>query len=262
MKEEFLKLAIDAAEAAGEIAMDFFNKKFKVEYKDDMNNNLVTEVDKKAENKIIDMVRSQYPDHIFLAEESGETGKTSNVKWIIDPLDGTVNYAHGVPVFCVSIGVEQDGEIVAGAVYDPSRDEMFTAIKGGGASLNGNPIRVSQSSILEKSMLATGFPYNVRENPGNCVEHFHNFLFASRALRRLGSAAIDACWVASGRFDGFYEVSLSPWDMAAASLIISEAGGKVTNFYSNTFDLYQKSFMVSNGLIHEQMMEVLRMVKK
>lgn len=257
MKEKVFELAVNAAEAAGQIALDYFNKKIKIEYKDDMSNNLVTEVDKKAEKCIIDMIKKEFPDHTFLAEESGETGSVSNVRWIIDPLDGTVNYAHGIPIFSVSIGVELDNEIIVGVVYDPTRDEMFTAKKGEGAFLNGEKIQVSGAIELDKSMLVTGFPYNVKENPYNCVGLFSDFLFASRALRRLGSAALDTCWVASGRFDGFYEVTLKPWDIAAGSLIVTEAGGKVTNFFSDNFNVYEKSFIATNGKIHKQMMEVL-----
>jgi myo-inositol-1(or 4)-monophosphatase len=258
LNEEILKLAVDAAEAAGQIALDYFDKKHEVEYKNEMNNDFVTEVDKKAEKCIIDMVKSKYPDHSFLAEESGGSGKKSNYTWIIDPLDGTVNYAHGVPVYSVSVGVEKDGELIAGAVYDPSRDDMFTAMKDGGAYLNGNKIHVSSNSILYKALLVTGFPYNVRENPGNCVDHFVNFLYESRAIRRFGSAALDCCWVACGRFDGFYEVALKPWDVAAGALIIKEAGGMVTNFFTDSFSVYEKSVLATNGKIHDQMTEVLK----
>jgi len=258
LKERYFTLAVNAALEAGKITLDYFNKKIKVEYKDEMSNNLVTEVDKKAEECIIGMIKKEFPDHTFLAEESGETGDVSEVKWIIDPLDGTVNYAHGIPIFSVTIAVEDKGEIIAGVVYDPTRNELFTAKKGEGAFLNGNRIKVSSSKELEKSLLVTGFPYNVKENPYNCIDLFKEFLLNSRALRRLGSAALDAAWIGCGRFDGFYEVTLKPWDIAAGSLIVTEAGGKVTNFFSDSFSVYNGSFLATNGIIHNQMMEVIR----
>jgi myo-inositol-1(or 4)-monophosphatase len=258
LKEQLLELAVSAAKAAGQITLDFFQKKFEIEFKDEMSNNIVTEVDKKAEKCIIDMIKSKYPDHSILAEESGETSSESNYKWIIDPLDGTVNYAHGVPVYSVSIAAEKDGEVIAGVVYDPTRNDMFTAVKDGGAYLNGTKISVSSHTELYKSLLVTGFPYNVRENPGNCVGHFVNFLYESRAIRRFGSAALDCCWVACGRFDGFYEVALKPWDVAAGALLVTEAGGKVTNFFTESYSVYEKSLLATNGKIHEQMMNVLR----
>jgi myo-inositol-1(or 4)-monophosphatase len=259
VKEEFFDLAVRAAKSAGEITLNYFNKNIEIGYKGNLDNDLVTEVDKKSEKCIIDMVKNQYPEHVFLAEESGLTGNNSAVKWVIDPLDGTVNYAHGVPIFSVSIAVEVNGEVVVGVVLDPSRNELFTAKKGEGAFLNGKKIAVSKSAELSKSMVVTGFPYNVKENPFNCIDIFKNFLLASRALRRLGSAALDAAWVAAGRFDGFYEVALHPWDSAAGALLVTEAGGKATNFSNDNFSIYEKSVLLTNGKIHDQMKKVLQM---
>jgi len=258
MKEELLKLAIKAAKSAGEITLNYFNKNIEITHKGNLDNDLVTEVDKKSEKCIIDIVKEQYPEHLFLAEESGMTGTTSDVKWIIDPLDGTVNYAHGVPIFSISIAVEVKGEIVVGVVFDPTRNELFTSTKGKGTFLNGNKISVSNSTELSKSMIVTGFPYNVKTNPLNCIDIFKSFLLSSRALRRLGSAAIDAAWVAAGRFDGFYEVMLQPWDSAAGALLVSEAGGKTTNFTNDVFSVYEKSIIFTNGKIHNEMKELIK----
>ena len=257
MKEELFDLAVKAAKSAGEITLNYFNKNIEIGYKGNLDNDLVTEVDRKSEKCIIDMIKDKYPEHIILAEESGLTGASSDVKWVIDPLDGTVNYAHGVPIFSVSIGVEVNGEIVVGVVFDPTRNELFTAKKGEGAFLNGKRIAVSNSTELSKSMLVTGFPYNVKENPFNCIEIFKNFLLSSRALRRLGSAALDASWVAASRFDGFYEVMLQPWDSAAGALLVTEAGGKTTSFSSDDFSIYEKGILFTNGKIHKQMQELL-----
>ena len=257
MKEELFDLAVKAAKSAGEITLNYFNKNIEIGYKGNLDNDLVTEVDRKSEKCIIDMIKDQYPEHIILAEESGLTGASSAVKWVIDPLDGTVNYAHRIPIFSISIGVEVNGEVIVGVVFDPTRNELFTVKKGEGAFLNGKRIAVSNSTELSKSMLVTGFPYNVKENPFNCIEIFKNFLLSSRALRRLGSAALDAAWVAAGRFDGFYEVMLQPWDSAAGALLVTEAGGKTTNFLSDDFSIYEKGILFTNGKIHKQMQELL-----
>jgi myo-inositol-1(or 4)-monophosphatase len=222
--------------------------------------NLVTEADIAAENLIIERIRSHYPQHGILAEESGEAvlvgGKRSEWKWIIDPLDGTTNYAHGYPCFCVSIGLEHDGELTVGVVYDPMRDEMFAAERGQGATLNDRRIRVSSVEELSGAMLCTGFPYNVRERP-DFAREFTKFTMEAQAVRRDGSAALDLAYVACGRFDGFWEDGLSPWDIAAGALLISEARGKVTNFNDQSVDIYNEQVLATNGLIHEAMMRVL-----
>lgn len=253
-----LQTAIDAATEAGKFLKQNLGKIKSIERKSGQDKNLVTEIDKKSEEMIIRIVRSHYPSHDILAEESGnEKGKQSDYRWIIDPLDGTTNFTHGLPIFCVSIGLEHKGELVAGVIYDPNKEELFTSQKGSGAFLNGKRIYVSKIDDISKSLLVTGFPYNINENPDHAVEHFINFLMKSQAVRRLGSAAIDLAYLAAGRFDGFWEVALSPWDMAAGALILKEAGGMITNFSGSGFSLYEKQLLASNALIHAQMRDVL-----
>jgi myo-inositol-1(or 4)-monophosphatase len=222
---------------------------------------LVTEADIASEELIIERIRSRYPQHGILAEESGEAvivGKTpSDWKWIIDPLDGTTNYAHGYPCFSVSIALEHSGELEVGVVYDPTRNEMFAAERGRGATLNDHTIRVSSVDDLNRAMLCTGFPYNVRERP-DFARDFANFTMRAQAVRRDGSAAIDLAYVACGRFDGFWEDGLNPWDMAAGVLLIEEAGGRVTDFNDATLNIYTKRVLASNGLVHGAMRNVLR----
>ncbi len=220
--------------------------------------NLVTDIDKSSERKIKDYIEKNFPGHGILAEESGVSSPASEYRWIIDPLDGTTNFTHAFPVYCVSIAVEHKGEIVAGAVYDPNFDELFSAEKGSGSYMNGKRLRVTSADKLERSMLATGFPYDVKDNPFKCVEHFEAFLVRAQAVRRLGSAALDICNVAVGRLDGFWEVNLHPWDSAAGVLITTEAGGKVSGFHGEKYSIYQKDICLSNGKIHEEMLEVLR----
>jgi myo-inositol-1(or 4)-monophosphatase len=223
--------------------------------------NLVTEADIAAENLIIEKIRSHYPQHGILAEESGEAilvgGKRSEWKWIIDPLDGTTNYAHGYPCFCVSIALEHNGELALGVVYDPMRDEMFAAERGHGATLNDRKIRVSTVDELNCAMLCTGFPYNVRERP-DFAREFAKFTMEAQAVRRDGSAALDLAYVACGRFDGFWEDGLNPWDIAAGALLIYEARGKITNFKDEPLDIYNEQVLASNGLIHDVMLRVLK----
>ena len=222
---------------------------------------LVTESDIAAEQLIIDRIRSHYPRHGILAEESGEAvlieGENGGWKWIVDPLDGTTNYAHGYPCFCVSIGVEHLGVLELGVVYDPMRNEMFAAERGQGATLNDRRIRVSEVEELNSAMLCTGFPYNVRERP-DFARDFTNFTMRSQAVRRDGSAAIDLAYVACGRFDGFWEDGLNPWDIAAGVLLIQEAGGRVTNYEDQPLNIYTKKVVASNGLVHAAMLATLR----
>src|SRR5687767_13432492 len=222
---------------------------------------LVTDADLASENLIIERIRSYYPQHAILAEESGETvlvgGKRSEWKWVIDPLDGTTNYAHGYPCFCVSIALEHNGVVEIGVIYDPVRDEMFAAERGSGATLNSRRISVSEVEELKDAMLCTGFPYNVRERP-DFTRDFTNFTMAAQAVRRDGSAAIDLAYVACGRFDGFWEDGLNPWDIAAGILLIQEAGGRVTDFRDAPLDIYTPKVLASNGLVHKAMMGVLK----
>jgi len=248
-----IELATEAAREAGRYLKMNVGKIKHVERKLGQETNLVTEIDKRSEAIIITKIKQRYPHHDFLAEESGSHQKPSDFRWIIDPLDGTTNFTHGFQFFSVSIALEVQGEIVLGVVYDPTMDELYSAEKGKGATLNGRSIHVSDRSSLIDSLLVTGFPYDIRENPGNAVQHFVNFLMEAQAVRRLGSAALDLCYVAAGRLDGFWEGLLNPWDMAAG-----EAGGKYTDFRGFPSTIYQKQLLVSNGLIHEKMLEVLR----
>lgn len=252
-----LDIAAQCAEEAGRILLRNLEKPRHIEQKGSLDTNLVTETDKEVEEYIIGVLRNQFPDHDILAEESGSRGSGSEYRWIIDPLDGTTNYAHGLPLFCTSIGLERRGELVLGVIYDPMRKELYSAQKGKGAFLNGRQLKVSETRSLRESLLVTGFPYDVRSNPDHVVEHFNEFLMEARAVRRLGSAAIDFCYVAAGRFDGFWEVSLNPWDMAAGILIVLEAGGTFTDFRGNPATIYDRTMLVSNGKIHGQMVDVL-----
>lgn len=222
---------------------------------------LVTEADIAAEELIIDRIRSYYPRHGILAEESGEAVKVGDTasewRWVIDPLDGTTNYAHGYPCFCTSIGVEHNGKLEFGVIYDPMRKELFAAERGQGATLNDRRIKVSDVEELSKAMLVTGFPYNVRERP-DFAREFVTFTMNAQAVRRDGSAAIDLAYVACGRFDGFWEDGLNPWDMAAGVLLIQEAGGRVTNFNDEPLSIYTKKVLATNGLVHQPMLGFLK----
>jgi myo-inositol-1(or 4)-monophosphatase len=262
--ERLRKVAVQAALKAGEILIQHAGKVKKVGYKDEVN--LVTEVDCLSEEAIIKMIKSQFPDHGILTEESEGKKSKSAYKWVIDPLDGTTNYAHDFPSYCVSIALEKDKEIHLGVVYNPNLDELFVAEKGKGAFLSKGKksekrkrkISVSQTSDLSQSLLATGFPYDIRTSQIDNLNHFANFYKRSQAIRRAGSAALDLCYLAMGRFDGFWELKLSPWDMAAGSLLVMEAGGKVTDFSGEPFNIYLKEILASNGKIHQQMIDVLK----
>ncbi|MEX1139856.1 MAG: inositol monophosphatase family protein [Bacteroidota bacterium] len=252
-----LEHATVAAVAAGRLIRDRAGNAGSVQTKAGQETNLVTELDREAEALIIRILRKNYPDYDVLAEESGSRNGGSEYRWVIDPIDGTTNFARGLPIFCVSIGLEHQGKIVLGVVYDPTRDELFTAERGKGAFMNGNPIRVSDASSLIESVLVTGFAYNVRSTLEN-IDHFQNFLLESRAVRRLGSAALDLCYVAAGRLDGYWEMSLNPWDMAAGVLLVEEAGGKYTDLEGQPSTIHNKKILVSNGRIHDQMVGVLK----
>ncbi len=247
---------IKIAKEAGEIIRDGFGKNFLVETKGSLTN-LVTEIDKLSEKTIIDFIRKKYPTHSILAEESGGQDFSSEFKWIIDPLDGTTNFAHGLPIFSVSIGLQKNDELICGVIYDVMRDALYSSEKGCGSFCNGRKLSVSSNDDLRKSVLVTGFPYNISENPDNAFERFISFLREARAVRRLGSAAIDLCYVAEGVFDGFWEVSLNAWDMAAGVLIVNEAGGLITDFAGNKIDIYKKQLLASNGKVHNKMLNIL-----
>ncbi len=252
-----LNFAKQIAQDAGNILVQYLGNAA-ISNKGDID--LVTEADLAAEKLIIDRIRSYYPRHAILAEESGEAvavgDTTSEWRWVIDPLDGTTNYAHGYPCFCVSIGLEQNHKLEFGVVYDPMRNEMFAAERGQGATLNDRRIRVSDVDKLSNAMLVTGFPYNVRERP-DFARDFATFTMNAQAVRRDGSAAIDLAYVACGRFDGFWEDGLNPWDMAAGVLLIEEAGGRVTNFDDAPLSIYTKKVVASNGLVHGEILRLL-----
>lgn len=252
----FAKLAESVARSAGAILLKGFNKRFAVSYKGRINP--VTEYDLKSERYIISSIRKKYPDHDVLAEEATAKSSKSLYRWIIDPLDGTVNYAHGFPVFCVSIALEYDGEMVLGVVFDPIHREMFSAVRGSGAFLNGKQIHVSREDKLERSMIATGFAYDVSTAVRNNIGYFGRMVRKAQAVRRPGSAALDTCWVACGRFDGFWELSLHPWDTAAAHLILLEAGGKITRMDGRSHSIYGGEMAASNGRIHGAMLRILK----
>jgi len=247
---------LGAAEAAAGIMKENFDRAFEITHKEGINN-LVTEVDHKCERAIIEIIRSEYPDHHILSEEAGDIPQNSTHKWIIDPIDGTVNYANGIPICCVSIAVEVDGMMELGAVYNPFIGELFFAQRGFGATLNDKKIQVSTKTSLESSCLVTGFPYSYLDAPNGPLQVFEKFIRKGIPVRRLGSAAIDLCWVAAGRFDGFYEHKLNAWDSAAGYLIVEEAGGRVTDFKGKTFDPYQPHIIATNGKIHDELVRVV-----
>ncbi len=251
-----LNFAVQTAREAGKILLDKFGKKINIYKKGDIN--LVTEADLASEKYIIEQIKSYYPKHSILAEESGAAivDGSSVWKWIIDPLDGTTNFAHGYPCFCVTIALEFEGKIVIGVTFDPTRDEMFSTEKGSGAFLNNKQIHVSDTEKLADALICTGFPYDVAERD-NFARHFTEFISKARGIRRDGSAAIDMAYVACGRFDGFWEEGLNPWDVAAGKLLIEEAGGRVTYYDDSAFSIYKPPICADNGLIHAEMLSVL-----
>ena len=250
---------IQISKEAGELIRNAFGKTHSIEFKTN-ELNLVTETDKASEKLITDFIRKRYPSHGVLAEEGSEANRSSEYLWVVDPLDGTTNFAHGLPIFAVSIGVQKNDETVAGVVYDVMRDVVYSAEKTSGSFENGRRIQVGKNENLGHSMLVTGFPYDVKDNPDKAYERFITFLKEARAIRRLGSAAIDFCYVANGAFDGFWEVSLHPWDICAGKLIVEEAGGLVTDFDGNKIDIYSKRILCSNGFVHQKMIEVMRSI--
>ena len=247
---------LKAVQAGAAEILRFFNADFKTSYKEGVNN-LVTEADHASEKAIIEVIRSEFPGHELLGEESGKHIQDSSYKWIIDPIDGTINFAHGIPLNCVSIGIEKDGKMIMGAVYNPHINELFFAEKGMGATLNDKPIAVSKETQVIKSCLVTGFPYTYINMPNGPIEIFEKLVKKGVPVRRIGSAAIDLCWVACGRFDGFYEHKLEPWDSAAGYLIVEEAGGKVTDHENNPFSIYQHKILATNGIIHDDLSDII-----
>lgn len=251
----YLDTAIKAATESGGILLANLGKAEKVNLK--AKNDLVTEIDLLSENLIVDLIVSSYPTHCILAEEGGQSDNSSDYKWLIDPLDGTMNYAHSYPFFSVSIAMEYKGKVILGVVYDPIKDEMFSAEVGKGAFLNGNLIKPSGADKLENSLLATGFLHEDERLVEMNLVNFCKFIRGARGVRRDGSAVLDLCYVACGRYDGFWELGLHPWDTAAGAFIIKESGGFVTNISGGDFTDYKGEILASNGLIHKRMVEVL-----
>ncbi|MEY2718641.1 MAG: inositol-monophosphatase [Bacteroidota bacterium] len=255
---DLLHFAEEAAHIAGTILREGFGKPLLAESKEGMHN-LVTEYDLRAESAIIHHLKSRTPEASFLAEESGQEQNGNNLTWVIDPLDGTVNFAHGIPIFCVSIAAVMHDTIVCGAIYNPLTNEMFSALSMGGAYLNGSSLRVSSTQHLEDSILVTGFPYNVADNPLGCIDQFAAVVGKGLPVRRLGSAALDLAYTAAGRFDGFWESILQPWDMAAGVLLVQESGGCVTHYAGVPFALSRNSIIATNGNIHEALSSLLEL---
>jgi myo-inositol-1(or 4)-monophosphatase len=254
-KTDLLQDAVRISRLAGSLLKDRLLTDFSVEHKGDVD--LVTEMDRAAQDLIESEILVKYPDHGILAEEDLDLHGSSGFLWIVDPLDGTTNYAHRFPVFSVSIAVAYGNETLCGVVYNPVSDETFKAVSGEGASLNAMPLRVSNTGQLTDSLLGTGFPYSIRETPQPTLGHFERFVRKAQDIRRCGSAALDLCFVACGRLDGFWELDLKPWDVAAGMLIVREAGGMVTDFSGSDLGMDASQVLASNGLIHKRMMEIL-----
>jgi myo-inositol-1(or 4)-monophosphatase len=255
----FLTTAVEIVTRAGEIQLERRESGFSISKKAE--NDLVTEVDLECEHMCRGVLAERFPDHDILAEELGAHSSSSHAsrwRWVFDPLDGTTNYAHGLPVFCSSLGLEIDGRTEVGAIYDPTRRELFTAERGKGAYLNGARLSVSDTDGLRDALLVTGFPYDLQRHAGDLVALFGAFLGRAQAVRRLGSAALDLCYVASGRFEGFWEQHLKPWDVCAGALIVEEAGGRITGTDGSPFDTAAAHLVASNGRIHDAMLTVIR----
>jgi myo-inositol-1(or 4)-monophosphatase len=254
----YLATAIEAVTRAGRIQIDRLGTDLRVDKKGAID--LVTEIDLQIEREFRQMIAERFPDHAVLGEEFAATGDreaAARYCWVFDPVDGTTNYAHGLPIFCSSLALEIDGTAAVGAVYDPTRRELFTAERGQGAWLNGRPLRVSSEDTLLDSLLVTGFHYGIQRDPEELVGLFREFLTRARAVRRLGSAALDLCYVAAGRFDGYWESKIQPWDVAAGALVVSEAGGRVTTVRGDEFKSRSGSVLATNGRIHDLMLEVI-----
>jgi myo-inositol-1(or 4)-monophosphatase len=258
---KLLQTAWDAAQAAGDLIRKGWQQPREIAYKGAID--LVTSVDRDAERCIVEILRRNFPDHSILAEEETDNRAPQQAyRWIVDPLDGTTNFAHGYPQLCVSIALEQEKDLLLGVVYDPLRRECFSATRGKGAKLNGETIHVSATAELNQALLATGFPYDRRDNPDLYLAYFKAFMMRSQGIRRAGSAALDLCYVASGRLDGFWEFKLHPWDTAAASLIVKEAGGQMSDFSGAGFSIHGSETMASNGAIHSEMLAVMRGIEE
>ena len=254
--DDLLDFAIFCAMESGKIQRKYFQKEINIRHKGEIN--LVTDVDLACQEKLIELIKKEHPDDDIISEEKTNSFDGRKNRWIVDPLDGTTNYAHGYPFFCTSIAYEQKGRVTHGVVYNPIFNELFFVRKGIGAYLNGERIRTSSVDTMKKALLSTGFPYDLATNKRNNVDQFLNFLFKAQAIRRDGSAALNLSYVACGRFDGFWELRLNSWDMAAGCLMVIEAGGSVTNLRGGRFSIYRDEIVASNGIIHGAMLEVLR----
>lgn len=253
--EKILEIAQEAALTAGNYLKENFDRKPAIEYKSAIE--LVTERDRESQQIIYQIIKKHFPNHSILGEEDLDEVEEKDLLWMIDPIDGTTNFAHSLPIFSVSIAFLVEGKTQVGVVHAPMLQEMFYTVRGGGAFLNKKQVHVSQEKDLGKSLICTGFPYDIRESEINNLNYFNKFVLQALAVRRLGSAAIDLCYTAAGRLDGFWELKLKPWDTAAAFLMVEEAGGKVTDFSNNPFDPLMKECLASNSLIHAQMLEII-----
>ncbi|MFC1852771.1 inositol monophosphatase family protein [candidate division CSSED10-310 bacterium] len=256
MRNYYLEVAIHAALTAGAVLRDNLSQPHQLVFKGATD--LVTEMDRQAESIILTILRDRFPDHGILSEEKGRIKQNrEKFLWLIDPLDGTTNYAHGFPWYAVSIALQEDNTVIAAVVYHPEMEELFSATRGGGAFLNKQKIAVSQQTALGQSLLATGFPYNIQQKSEKNIENFTALLLQSQGIRRAGAAALDLCYTACGRFDGFWEFGLAPWDTAAGSLILTEAGGTITTFHGKPYSPFNETVVASNGSIHQSLLRVL-----
>jgi len=255
--EAFKQAAIKAAYSSARLLRSRFGRTHNIREK--QAREIVTEADTESEKIIVATIRERFPEHAILGEEAGLQAGSSEFRWIIDPLDGTVNFAHQVPIFCISIALAREEELLVGIVLNPVNGELFSALQNGGARLNDHPIRVSEIPTVADSLLVTGFPYNLQEVFEPVIVRYARCLQKARGMRRLGSAALDLCYVACGRFDGFWEQNLKPWDTAAGSLIVTEAGGQVTTFSGRPFTLSCKEILATNGRVHQEMLELLEL---
>jgi myo-inositol-1(or 4)-monophosphatase len=257
--DRVLEFAVELALESGRIQKKRFAEAHSIQHKGEIN--IVTDVDMECQERILNLISMRYPDDDVISEEKDNLFEGEKNRWIIDPIDGTTNYAHGYPFFCTSIAYEVEGDVACGVVYNPIFDELFFARKGKGTYLNGQRLTVSATSHMKQSLLVTGFPYDLNSSNHNNIDHFVAFLYEAQAVRRDGSAALNLAYVAAGRFDGFWELKLNPWDTAAGLLIVQEAGGKVTDFDGEPFDIYKGQLVASNGQIHADMLRVLERSK-
>jgi myo-inositol-1(or 4)-monophosphatase len=258
--EKELDVARQAALNAGSKLKSLFGNQLNVRKKGKID--LVTDADFQAENAILETIRRQFPNDSILSEESGEYKAAPERLWIVDPLDGTINFSHALPFYAVCIGLQVEGRMVMGIVFNPVMEELFEALEGAGALMNGKPVKVSKVSTLGESLVATGFPYSVYEKSGSIIQQLHQVLVRSQGVRRMGSAALDLCYLAAGRFDAYWEEGLKPWDTAAATVIVKEAGGVLTDYEGRPFSPYLQTMVASNGLFHDEMLEALKLEKQ